>query len=338
LAYVLLIAKVGFAMNPGESNPKGQQLLRKTDVRGTDHNARVWILTCQQCSNVYGANSTDAWERKCPKCQDGKTGLRVPTERDGEDWTHDEHVIAFQVYNQIEFGTIHIRNPEVIKLAALLGRKVGSASRKLANFARLDPFHRNRDVRGLEHGAKGEAKVWDEFASHPEELALESARLLAARSGFPIEQIVEIEESELPPPGLEREALVRLRVNQNFFRKRVLSAYAFRCCVTGLTTRALLVASHIIPWAKDKTHRLNPKNGLCLNALHDRAFDRRLMWVGEDFRVCFSRKLRDVDEASKPTVEWLLSFAGQPLLLSKHFSPEREFLASHARWCEQAER
>ncbi len=45
-----------------------------------------------------------------------------------------------------------------------------------------------------------------------------------------------------------------------------------------------LTASHIIPWAEDAQNRLNPKNGLCLNALHDRAFDRHLMWIEEPVR------------------------------------------------------
>ena len=115
--------------------------------------------------------------------------------------------------------------------------------------------------------------MWEEFKERPEVLVLESARLLAEKLGYHIEEVADIKESDLPPPGLEREALVRLRVNQSFFRNRVLSAYGFRCCVTGLTNRSLLTASHIVPWAKDAKNRLNPRNGLCLNALHDRAFD-----------------------------------------------------------------
>jgi putative restriction endonuclease len=318
---------------PGDSNQNGQRILRITTERGTDHNARVWILRCDRCSHIYGCNSTDAWERKCPKCQDGEKGLPIPTERDGEDWSREEHIIAFNLYNRIEFGTIHMRNPEVIELAALLGRRVGSASRKLANFSRLDPFHRERDVRGLEHGSKGEERVWNEFAKHPEELAFESATLLAARLGRPVEEIAEVEESELPPAGIERQALVKLRVNQSFFRKRVLSAYEFRCCVTGLTARPLLVASHIVPWAEDAAHRLNPKNGLCLNALHDRLFDRRFMWVDTNFVIQFSKNLFEVDLASKPTVDWLMSFGGKSLLLPKNFRPDAGFLAKHAKRC-----
>ncbi len=223
-----------------------------------------------------------------------------------------------------------MRNPEVIKLAAMLGRKVGSASRKLANFSRLDPVHHARDVRGLEHGAQGEEEVWQEFDERPEALAFESAQLLARRLGYKVERVAEIDESDLPPPGIEREALVKLRVNQSFFRQRVLAAYGFRCCVTGLTSRPLLVASHIVPWAEDATNRLNPRNGLCLNALHDRAFDRGLMWIEPGLVIRFSSVLREATEDSKQTVDWLQSFEGKQLLHPTSFQPDTELLARHA--------
>lgn len=315
---------------PGDLNRNHQQLLRQTAARGTDYNAHVWVLQCRQCWHIYGCNSTDAWQRKCPKCQNGKPGLDLPVERDGQDWTREEHIIAFQLYSRIPFGTIHMGNPEVIKLAALLGRKVGSASLKLANFSRLDPVHHAREVRGLAHGSKGEEEVWREFEEQPEALVLESSRLLAERLGYSVEQVAEIKETDLPPPGLEREALVKLRVNQNFFRQRVLSAYEFRCCVTGLTTRPLLTASHIVPWAKDVNNRLNPRNGLCLNALHDRAFDRGLMWIEPNFVIRLSTELHQATAASKQSVDWIMSFDGKQLILPERFKPDPVLLAIHA--------
>ncbi|MGO8816575.1 MAG: HNH endonuclease [Terriglobia bacterium] len=186
-----------------------------------------------------------------------------------------------------------MRNPKVIELAAVLGRSPGSVSYKLANFARLDPALQARGIHGSQHGAKGDEEVWHEFAQRPDALVYESARLLAARLGCSVENVADVDESYLPPPGEEREAIVRLRVNQGFFRKRVLSAYEFRCCVTGLSTTELLVASHIVPWSEDVANRLNPKNGLCLNALHDRAFDRHLMWINSDYTVRFAPSLHE---------------------------------------------
>jgi putative restriction endonuclease len=315
---------------PGDVNRNDQRILRLSTQPGTDHNAQVWVLKCRVCSYVYGSNSTKAWQRKCPKCQNGRPGLDIPTERDGEDWSREEHVIAFYFYNRIEFGKIHIRNPEVIELAALLGRKVGAASRKLANFARLDPALQARNIQGLPHGAKGEEEVWDEFRKQPELLVLESTRLIGDRSGYELEDVLDVKESDLPPPGLERDAIVKLRVNQTFFRNRVLSAYSFRCCVTGLANRPLLTASHIVAWAKDEKNRLNPRNGLCLNPLHDRAFDRHLMWIDSDLKVRFSPELHRTKITSDALV-WLLRFENNPLIVPQHFRPDPELLSQHAK-------
>jgi putative restriction endonuclease len=190
------------------------------------------------------APKSNTWLQECGNHSDvtSMTGPRHErAEREGANWSRAEHIIAFNLYNQIPFGTIHMRNPKVIELAALLGRSVGSVSYKLSNFARLDPALQARGIRGSQHGAKGEEEGWLEFAEDPERLAYESASLLADRLHRPLEEVAEIEESDLPPPGIEREAIVRLRVNQSFFRQRVLSAYGLRCCVTGLAVPQLLV-------------------------------------------------------------------------------------------------
>jgi putative restriction endonuclease len=254
-------------------------------------------------------------------------------ERHNKDWTREEHILAFNLYCKIPFGSIHMNNPRIIELARILGRKVGSVSLKLSNFARLDPALQARGIRGMKHGAKGEEEVWHEFANRPEELAFESERLLADRLGQSIEQVADVDTNDLPAAGIEREATVRVRVNQSFFRSRILSAYNFRCCVTGLTIQPLLTASHIIPWAEDEKNRLNPKNGLCLNALHDRAFDRHLMWVEDDFVVRFSPQLHKAVDSAKETVDWLTKFDGSRLLLPKKFAPDSEFLKRHAAKC-----
>jgi putative restriction endonuclease len=226
-----------------------------------------------------------------------------------------------------------MRNPKVIELAAVLGRSPGSVSFKLSNFARLDPSLQARGIRGLQHGAKGDEEVWHEFVQRPDALVYESAQLLGARLGRSVESVAEVDESDLPPAGEEREALVRLRVNQSFFRKRVLSAYEFRCCVTGLGATELLVASHIVSWAEDPANRLNPRNGLCLNALHDRAFDRHLMWVDSDFTVHFAPSLHESVRQGETPLAWLLGFEGSHLKLPEKFAPDGSFLREHAGRC-----
>ena len=253
--------------------------------------------------------------------------------RQNKDWTREEHILAFNLYCKIPFGQIHMHNPRVIQLARLLKRSVGSVSLKLSNFARLDPALQARGIRGMRHGAKGEEDVWREFAERPETLAFESERLLANRLGQPIEQMADVDTNDLPLAGREREATVRVRVNQSFFRDRILSAYNFRCCVTGLTIQPLLTASHIIPWAEDEKNRLNPKNGLCLNALHDRAFDRHLMWIEDDFVIRFDPRLHKASKDQTETIKWLTSFEGSRLLLPNKFAPDPEFLKRHVEKC-----
>lgn len=59
---------------PGYINRNGQQVLRATDIPGTDHNQRVYLLVCTKCRTEYGANGSDIFQRKCPACQGGSAG------------------------------------------------------------------------------------------------------------------------------------------------------------------------------------------------------------------------------------------------------------------------
>jgi predicted restriction endonuclease len=98
--------------------------------------------------------------------------------------------------------------------------------------------------------------------------------------------------------------------------------------------RELLVASHIVPWAEDESNRLNPKNGLCLNALHDRAFDRHLMWVDGDLSIHFSPRLRESAREDGESLRWLLRYEGARLQISGGFEPDARLLGQHASQCQ----
>jgi len=249
-----------------------------------------------------------------------------------QDWTRDEHILAFNLYCKIPFGRQHSRAPEIIELAKLLGRSPNAVALKLNNFSRLDPELQARGIKGMAHGAKGEIEVWRDFEDNPEALAFESERLLARFTGRKLEDVGEIDERELPKEGLERERMVRVRVNQHFFRAAVLAAYDHKCCITGLAVPELLVASHIVPWADDPKQRMNPRNGLCLNALHDRAFDRRLMFFDQDLKVRFRPELKS--RADRDGLEWLLAYEGQLLRLPRKFRPDLALIHSHATNCQ----
>ena len=125
-------------------------------------------------------------------------------------------------------------------------------------------------------------------------------------------------------------AVVQVRVNQARFRRAILASYNATCCMSGLRVPTLLVASHIVPWSMDKQNRLNPSNGLCLSALHDRAYDQGLMTVLPDFTIRVSRDLHhpDVDPFAKTT---LAQCQGQVIRMPERFRPAPAFLEVHAR-------
>jgi putative restriction endonuclease len=238
-------------------------------------------------------------------------------------WTRDELIVAFNLYCRIPFGRIHPRNPEVISLAKALRRSPSAVSWKLANFARLDPEIRGRNRTGATHGAKLEQVVWDEFNHDWDRLAFESEELRSRLVGAPLETDIREEF----PEGRTRAASVMVRVNQGFFRAAVLAAYDGMCCVTGLGVSQLLCASHIIPWSVDSENRTNPRNGLCLNALHDRAFDRGLISFDKSLRLLISPSIGSSTDV--PLANLLLSYEGTLLRSPNHFRPDPGFLEYH---------
>lgn len=243
-------------------------------------------------------------------------------------WTRDELLVAINLYCKTPFGRIHIRNPEIIALAKLLGRTPGSVSYKLANFASIDE---NLDRKGASNVSNLDRAVWAEFFADWDGMAFESEARLAALKDKPLEEVAREEaeaggEAIVLPEGKTREAMVRRRVNQGFFRRAVLSAYDGACCITGLGVPELLVGSHIVPWAAEAAHRTNPRNGLCLNALHDRAFDRGLIGVDEGLRVIVSSRVRKLGLAQARAI---LEVEGTVLRLPRRFAPDPALLAWH---------
>ncbi len=245
-----------------------------------------------------------------------------------KNWSHEELIVAFNLYCKTPFGRIHIRNPEIIALAKILNRTPSSVSWKLANFARLDPSLKKRNISGATHGAKGEIEVWNEFNSNWEALGFESEKLLAQMSGKTLTEAVQLEDMDVQREGKEREAIVRVRVNQNFFRSAVFAAYEARCCITGLEVPELLNASHIVPWSIDIKNRVNPRNGLCLNAIHDRAFDRGLITVTPDYKVRISSRL--MSKLQDDSIgQFIRNCDGASIKLPERFLPDVVLLKYH---------
>ena len=244
-------------------------------------------------------------------------------------WTKEQVKLAFHLYCQLPYGRIHGRNPEIIALAKVLGRTSDAVAMKMLNIASLDPAITSTGRAGLGNASALDREVWDEFHSDWERLAVE-CQLLRQQLDQNVVEDLELENDELLPEdftGETRQVLTTQRIKQHFFRRAVLSSYRGRCCMSGLSESRLLVASHIVPWSKDKANRLNPSNGLCLSAIHDRAFDKGLITLTDDFKIVVSEELKRKNEPF--VIEVLLPLNGRIIEQPERFAPQAEFVAWH---------
>ena len=118
------------------------------------------------------------------------------------------------------------------------------------------------------------------------------------------------------------------RRGQEYFRRMVLENYGNKCCVTGLDVPEILLASHIVEWAKDKANRLNPENGLCLSATYDAAFDKHLISFDDDYRMIVSKHIKDY-YSNDVTREYFDKFEGKQIALPSLYLPSKILLEKH---------
>lgn len=242
-------------------------------------------------------------------------------------WSKEETIVAFNVYCKIPFKSSSKTNPIIIKYANIIGRSPSALNMKVGNFGRLDPELQRQGITGLVNGSKLEEIVWEEFNGNWDKLAFESEKLIAKFQNRTIEEseIINIEDL---PKGEERETIIKARVNQSFFRSAILSSYNLRCCITGLSVSDFLVASHIVPWAVDTINRTNPHNGLCLNSIHDKAFDKGFITITPDYKILVSSYFNDFHN-EKAVVDFFLNFQNQNIQKPERFLPSKEFLDYH---------
>ncbi len=247
-------------------------------------------------------------------------------------WTRQQLVVAFALYCRMSFGSLHDdRNPDIIRIADAISRTPSALAMKLANIASLDPGIIATGRKGLKNVSALDRAMWDEMQNDWERFAVESNRAMKE-----IEETANPSDSATQDEGLrdiddrvgeDRAVETTVRIGQAFFRSAVLSAYNERCCITGLSEPRLLVASHIKPWHKYKQTRVNPRNGLLLSALHEKAFDIGLITINDDMTVRVSRKhtVRN-DRFFSTSIE---CYDGKLIHQPEKFAPEREFLAYH---------
>ena len=240
-------------------------------------------------------------------------------------WTREQLIMALNVYCKIPFKDVKESHPIIQKYAPLIGRTTTALKMKVGNFGRFDPVLRAKGIVGLSNGSKADEVIWNEFWGNSEKLAYESELLFAERAGKTVEEYAAIDTRTFPQ-GKDREVVVRQRVNQNFFREVVLTSYLNQCCITGITNNTLLEACHISGWADDVNNRTNPKNGLCMNPLFHRAYDKYLLAVTPDYTIVVSEQMLDGVKDEK-FLSYLRSIQGHTIIMPEKFSPDKDLLA-----------
>jgi len=241
---------------------------------------------------------------------------------------------VLNLYCKLPFGSFDHNNAVVKEVAAKMGRTSNSLAMKLCNLASLDPVQRARGVKGLDGASMQDRLMWSEFQNNLSRLAAESEQLL--HDLFTRDETQEVDFLQrdkarlVAPTGpTEIRATIKARRGQQFFRLVVLNAYNIRCCISGINVPSLLVASHIKPWGGFPDDRLNPRNGLCLSALHDAAFDAGLITFDGQLRVLLSKRLRGF--FPQPALEQnFVPFEGKPIRLPEKLAePDADFIRFH---------
>lgn len=247
-------------------------------------------------------------------------------------WTREELIVAFNLYCKIPFSKINYHHPMIKELADLIGRTPSAVAWKLVNFASLDPKLQEKNISGAKNSSKQDRIIFNDFVTNWDKYIVESEAIYEKLKNLKKEQkddSINFDERKLRN-CTTKSVLKKERVNQDFFRRMVLASYENKCCITDIPITELLVASHIIPWADDEENRLNPQNGLCLNAIHDKAFDKGLITFDDDYRIVLSSKILKYDE--NDGVKQLLIFYDKARInLPTRFLPRQDFLDYHRK-------
>lgn len=242
-------------------------------------------------------------------------------------WTRQQLLIAFGLYCRVPFGRMHSKNSEIIKYAELIDRTPSALAMKLTNIASLDPAITSTGRKGLSSASNADKEMWEEMQNDWESFVIEVESEIAKIDKSGDESDANAPDTEGDYTGRDVETITKKRVGQSFFRTSVLSAYNYKCCITGLSIPKLLVASHIVPWRENPSNRLNPRNGLALSALHDKAFDLGLIAIDKNMRVILSNAGDYCSDEFYQTA--LKKYENKPIAMPDKFSPNKDFIAYH---------
>ena len=238
------------------------------------------------------------------------------------------------------------QDPAVQLVAHAIGRTEDAVVLKVMNLRTV----LTQGGRGMPHGGRGDSAAVARYAPHLESLlaaVVVVTEQVSSAAGLLEElTVVPSDDSHASEPWLqgdrtsepvvtERLASQVQRIGQPLFRSRVMRNFGHACGFCGLRSQHparnsfLLVASHVLPWRTATSHqRLDPRNGLALCAIHDRAFDWGFMTVDESLRVVVSEAAARHYAPRERVEAELLRLANAPL--GPHVQARaEEYLAHH---------
>jgi len=116
------------------------------------------------------------------------------------------------------------------------------------------------------------------------------------------------------------------------FRNKILRAYSYQCAICGLNIQSSsqylgIEAAHIM-WHQAGGPDVE-QNGLALCCMHHKFFDRGVITIKSDYRICVSQEVHGTVGLD----EWLLTFHGtnyrEPI--EKNYMPDKKYLNWHFR-------
>lgn len=228
--------------------------------------------------------------------------MRSTTAGRRRNWTRDETLLALLLVLRLPYAGLSKANPEVGRAARVIGRTPAALAMKALNLFACLPGDVRGGLRALSHASGLDREIVREWMADPDRVLLEAAD----RHPF---VLVGHDAGPARSAG---------RIHRGLLRARLLDACGRRCCVTGHGCEELLVACHIKPWElATPGERAGWGNGLLLNALHARAFDRGLVTVTEGHVTRLSPALVVPDPAFRAIFE---GHAGRPIALPRNVS------------------
>jgi len=240
--------------------------------------------------------------------------MNEATPKRNPDWKAAELLLALNAYFALKRSGDKATDthPTVIRTSQVLNAlKIHPKEKRNSKFR--DPAGVRRRFRYFDKLAAGEQikgrveyrAVWARYRDDIDQLKIdaadvESGILVAAEELEPdrydeIDRDVQAVLTDTQLKETEKDALVKARKGQGRFRKELLK-YWKKCAISGCKNQALLVASHIKPWAKAKNReRLDSYNGLLLSPTWDRLFDLGLVTFSDNGNVRFSQYLSPED-------------------------------------------